>query len=308
MNTQNQEPKDPTAVEVQVPTPPVEVQVEIRDDTPEPDRNRPARDPAAPLPDEYANDEELKQYSESVRSRIGKLKFDYHDQKRAREKAERERDEAIRYALGVLAQTQQFQKVAESAGKLAQDETKARVSSQMEILKAQYADALERSDHTKAAEVNKLMAILAADMQRAEALNFTAPEIPPPPQPQPVRQPASPQAQSWAEKNSWFGKDQDKTRFAMAVHMNLLASGVQPDSEEYYREIDSSVAAWDLRKEPQPRQARQTQQSVPVAPVTRTSGPQRVQLTQSQVDVARRLGISLEDYAKEVLRLGVGHA
>lgn len=286
------------------------VEVEVVDDTPEEDRGRPPRDPNAPEPDEYASDEELKQYSKGVQERIKRLKFDYHDQRRKREAAERQLQEAIEYAKAVAAQAAEMKKLLEVTGGYATEEAKARVGSQLDQVRAQLADALERGDHEKAVLLQEQLALLVADKQRAESMQVQVPDIPPPPQAVAQPQPkVSPRALRWREQNdSWWEKDREKTAFAVSTHMALLLSGVHPDSDEYYAQLNRTLERYDQVAGAQ-REPQRKKESPHVSPVVRQEGNKmRVRLTQSQIDLARQMGISLEEYVEQVILREKSHA
>jgi len=283
-----------------------EIVIEVADDTPAEDRNR---KPMTEAPAEVT-DEELEGYSEKVRGRIQHFTKGYHEERRAKETAMREKDEAIRVAQKAIAENQQLQGNLTRGQTALLEQAKKVVSSEIEDAKRQYRAAHEAGDSD--ALVVAQEALTAAKIKSDKLDSFKTPPLqarPPVVQsaPEPVRQAPSPQvdpkAQAWREANPWFGADRRKTALALAVHQDLMDEGVNPTSDEYYRRIDGEVKQIFSPKTSDANYSegkKVNKQSNVVAPATRSTAPRKIVLTQTQVNIAKRLGVPLELYAKQV--------
>jgi hypothetical protein len=261
--------------------------------------------------EEKKDDEQLEDYSKGVQSRIAKLT-------RKMREAERREKAALEYAKAVEAKRQtvetKFTKVNEDYVK--QFET--RVQSGLESAQKELATAIENSDAVAQIEAQKKVAALSIDEARLNALkeqqtNTTTKEEPAPtlsaadplsdsaqkPMPAP-----DPRAEDWANSNSWFGKDRAMTYTAFEIHKDLTErEGFDPQTDEYYAEVDKRIRL----EFPQKFDKKESQTSKPtqnVASVKRSSnvrsGRQTVRLTSSQVAIAKKLGVPLEEYAKQI--------
>jgi hypothetical protein len=274
-----------------------DVEVEIVDDTPEQDRGRaPMKEPPAEV-----TDDELEQYSDSVKKRIQHFTKGYHEERRAKEAALREREEALRLAQTVMEENKKLQ------GSLGQNQTalleqaKKVVSAEVEDAKRAYKEAYEAGDSDKLVEAQE--ALTAAKIRSDRVNNFKpagqAEETAVQPAPRPVSEPefrVDQKAQSWQNANPWFGSDEEMTAIALTVHKKLVEGGVDPTSDEYYEKINSRVRQVFPDAFPQEK----PKKSTVVASATRSTAPRKIVLTQTQVSIAKRLGVPLELYAKQV--------
>lgn len=286
---------------------------------PDPEPEEKQENEPAPAPVEAKAEEpqtqhgqELDSVSENVQRRIAKLTAKMRE-------AERREQAAIEYAKSVQAQATELQKRLEHTDTSRLSEAKTRMETQTATLKAIIKRAREEGDIDTETEAHeRLMQLSYEQRQVNEHLSMRAAqqEEQQYAQPQPVRQapvqqaPAKPQpsprAEQWAEENEWFGKDRTLTYAAWGIHQSLVEEdGFDPESEEYYTELDNRLRAEFPNKfkpaEPAPRQ----RQNVPaVAPASRSSGVnsarRSVKLTPSQVAIAKKLGVPLEEYAKYV--------
>jgi hypothetical protein len=286
-------------------------EIEVEDDTPPEDRGKPRR-PEGAEPD-VPSDDELEGYSEGVKKRISKLKYEFHEERRAKEEAERIREEAIRFAEAQKREAEELRKrLSEGQGAVV-TQAKARVETQLESAKAKFKQAYEAGDadamleaQTKLTELQNEMYRLASYKPQPAPESSPAPQATPPATSSP-QVPRPPQrALDWAQKNTWFQKDEEMTGYAFGVHERLVKSGVDPNSETYYNEIDAAMRRVfpDKFDEPDPEvktQARQT--GSVVAPAGRSSkSPRKVVLTQSAVALAKRLGLTPEQYAAQLMK------
>jgi hypothetical protein len=286
-----------------------ELQIEIQDDTPEPDRGK----PKAPEKTETkggAEDEDLEGYSDSVKKRISKLKFDQHAERRAKEEAIRLREEAINYAEKIRKENEQLRKAYSEGETAFVSQAKARVDVELASAKAEYKAAYDSGDADKLIEAQQKLIRLQNESERVA--NYK-PRPAAEPEPQPKTQKAAPdvpkpdeRAMRWAEENPWFMTDKAMTGFAMGLHEDLVAQGVDPKSDLYYSKINDAVRRTfpdkfddGIIEEKAPR--RQT--GPVVAPAARsTKAPRKVVLTSTEVALAKRLGVPIEKYAAQKLK------
>ena len=253
------------------------------------------------------NTQAVEEYSEGVKKRIAKLT------KKMRE-AERQKEEALRYAHNVKQERDQFQNQATSLDKNYATEMEGRISSSISAAQAKLAAARQNEDSK--AEVEALTAIsqlgyeqgkLAELKTQHQMQETAAKEQPVQQQRQPMQQaPArDPKAEAWAEENEWFGKDNAMTYTAFDLHRKLTEEeGMDPQSDDYYKEVDKRIRLEFPHKFDRPVEEKQTTKPTQnVASATRStkSGRKQVRLTSSQVAIARKLGVPLEEYAKQLI-------
>ena len=253
------------------------------------------------------NTQAVEEYSEGVKKRIAKLT------KKMRE-AERQKEEALRYAHSVKQERDQFQTQATSLDKNYATEMEGRISSSIAAAQAKLAAARQNEDSK--AEVEALTSIsqlgyeqgkLAELKTQHQMQETAAKEQPVQPTRQPMQQaPArDPKAEAWAEENEWFGKDNAMTYTAFDLHRKLTEEeGMDPQSDDYYKEVDRRIRLEFPHKFDRPVEEKQTTKPTQnVASATRStkSGRKQVRLTSSQVAIARKLGVPLEEYAKQLI-------
>lgn len=273
--------------------------VEVVDDTPEVDRNRtPMTDPPAEV-----TDEELTQYSEGVKKRIQHFSKGFHDERRAKERAEREREEAIRLAQSLVEENKKLQGSLGQGQQALLEQAKKVVANEVEQAKSKLKAAHEAFD-TEA--IIAAQEELTAAKIRSERVNNFKPVAPAPapvvqPPSQPTVQAPDSAALAWQQANSWFGTNRRMTAVALEVHQELAESGVKVGSEEYYQKIDKEMrgtfpGAFTQEEKPEDRQRKPNV----VAPASRSTAPKKIVLTQSQVNIAKRLGLTNQQYARAV--------
>ena len=279
-----------------------EVEVEIVDDTPEADKDRKASEPP-----EDVTDDELEDYSDKVRKRIKHFSKGYHDERRAKEQAVREREELERYTQQLLNENKGLKESQTKNQTVLLDQAKRSAGSELEVAKREYKEAYEAGDSDAVIEAQEKLTAAKIKTDRLNNIQLpslqedgTAVEQVNTEQPAPV--PVDKRANEWAKVNSWFGSDDEMTSYVLGLHNKLVKSGVDPQSDEYYETIDARMqkifpeyfGSIGEEAETPKRQANV------VAPATRSTSPKKIVLTQTQVNLARRLGISVEDYAKQV--------
>ena len=273
-----------------------EPEIEVVDDTPEQDRGRkPMRDAPAEV-----TDDELAQYSEGVKKRIQHFSKGYHEERRAKESALREREEAVRLAQNLVEENKRLQGSLGQGQQALLEQAKKVVQNELDQAKQRLKAAHEAFDTDAIVEAQEA---LASAKYKAERVNNFKPAVA---QPQnPVVQPAprpeqtvkvDSKAKAWQEANSWFGDDKEMTALALAVHQDLVESGIDTSSDEYYEKINSRVR----KRFPEAFNSEKPKKSSVVAPATRSTAPRKIVLTQSQVQIAKRLGLTNEQYARAV--------
>ena len=289
-----------------------ELELEIEDDTPAEDRGK------EPLPAEIVNEVEndtLEDYSERVKQRMAQLKKVWHDERRAKEEAAREKEEAIAYAQKVYQQNQKLQTTL-STGE--EDYIKTLVKSaesELNLAKRDYREAYDAGDTEKIIEAQGAMNSAQMRLSQASALKpqYTPSQVNESSvqsNQQPVRPQVAPpdaKAQAWQANNTWFGKDEEMTSLALGVHEKLVRGGINPTSDEYYRRIDETMQKrfpenfGDNSLESE--KPAQRKPSNVVAPATRSTAPKKVRLSKTQVAFAKKLKLTPEQYAREMIKL-----
>ena len=277
-----------------------ELEIEVVDDTPRADRNR---KPSTP-PDEVT-DEELESYSKAVAQRIKYLGKGYHDERRAKESAQRDRQELENFAQRLVAENNNLKGDVGDTREALLEQAKKVVGSELNGAKIAYKDAYEAGDADRLLLAQE--ELTNAKIKSDKLDNFRLPalqEEETPVQNNETPAPARDQkAEEWVARNPWFHSDDEMTAYAMGLHQKLIKGGVNPQSNEYYETIDSRMRTlfsenFDDNEEVETEKPRR--QSNVVAPATRSTAPKKVRLTQTQVTLAKRLGVPLELYAKKV--------
>ena len=277
------------------------IEFEVVDDTPDADKGRkPLTEPV-----NEPTDEELAKYDEGVQRRIKKLSHGYHDERRAKEAAQREREAALNFARKLFDENKRLQDNLGGHTKLLVDTARQNAALSLEDAKRKYKAAYEAGDADQLVAAQEELTQAKIRLDKVE--NFQPPQLQPPPlqpppppvqsqpQPAPERSP-DPKALAWRNQNQWFGQDEEMTSFALGLHEKLVKNGVDPTSEEYYDRINSRIR----EKFPENFEAPAKKASSVVAPASRSVAPKKITLTQTQVALAKKLGVPLELYARKV--------
>jgi hypothetical protein len=301
-------------------------EVEIEDDTPPQDRGRkPMKEPVEEVPDD-----ELSNYDEKVQQRIKKFTRGYHDERRAKEQALREREAAEMFARQVHEENKRLKQQVATGSNAFIEQSKSAAQTELMSAKDRYKKAYEAGDSD--ALVAAQEEIARATLKIDRAVNMRPVQVrededfaPPPRAPEPPK--LAPRTQRWVEANSdWWGVDEEMTSAAMGLDKKLQREyGVDYiGSDDYFRTIDKT-----MRKrfpehfvqsheddDPPPKKrtsepededyetpSRATRTTSPVAPAARSTPPNRVRLKASEAAIARRLGVPIEEYAKQVAQL-----
>jgi|TARA_R100001377_G_scaffold80997_1_gene60239 hypothetical protein len=286
---------------------PEELEIEIEDDTPKADRGRkPSKPP------EEVTDEELENYSDKVKGRIKHLSKGYHDERRAKETALREREELENYAKNLMSENNKLKGTVDKNHNTLIQSAKKQVEGEMANAKRQYKEAYESGESDAVLEAQTALNVAQIRMakvngikpKQVEALQPQATPVKPQVEAPPANVQRDEKAESWREENSsWFGEDDEMTALAYGLHHKLTKEGVDPTSDTYYEKINSRMRQVFPDQFDEELESTKRKSSNVVAPATRSTSPKKVTLNQSQVAIAKRLGISLEDYAKQAAEL-----
>ena len=303
-----------------------EFEFDVEDDTPPADRGR----KPAPPPDD-PTEEELSSYDEKVQSRIKRFTRGYHDERRAKEAAQREREVAEEYARKVVDENKRLKEQLSSGSKQFIETSKSAAEIKLAAAKRKYKEAFDSADSDAMAEANAEITDATYELREATRLKpievddkgFESPQ-------QPAQPKLSPRAQRWIEANSdWWGKDDEMSLAAMGIDKKLQREygSDYVGSEEYFKTIDKTMRkrfpeyfdtqseddepppkkrAEPVSEDDEPPRRAQKPASV-VAPASRSTSPSRVRLKASEVALARKLNVPLEEYAKQVAILGRGN-
>jgi hypothetical protein len=287
-----------------------ESEIEIEDDTPEEDRGRrPMKEPV-----EEVTDEELSSYDEKVQARIKKFTRGYHDERRAKEEALRERHAAESYAKQIIDENKQLQQQLSQGSEVYIEQAKKVAEKDLEEAKRSYKQAFEDGDTDGVVAAQEQITRAVGRLDRTtqlRPLQVQEKEL----QTRQASPPVDQRAEQWRSDNEWFGKNRSMTAFALGLHSELVEDkGVDPTSGKYYQVIDRTMREkfpehFGSDEEPAyeeepPRRA--TKPSTVVAPASRSTPPNRIRLKASEAAIARRLGVPLEEYAKQVAQLKRG--
>ncbi len=286
-------------------------EIEVVDDTPEEDQGKPRR--AENAEPQVPSDDEVEKYSEGVQKRIKQLKFEYHEERRAKEEAARLQEEALKYAEQIKQENEKLRKTLDEGEGVLVNQAKGRVAAEIDKAKIAYKTAYESGDPDALVDAQEKLSALQAEKLKYESFK-PQPRQQQTPQPQPQYQQPTPQpprpdqrALDWAAKNDWFEKDPEMTGYAYGLHEKLVKSGIDPRSDQYYNEIDNAVRrVFPDKFDDGPiieESAPQRQTGNVVAPAARSGKkPRKVQLTSTQVALAKRLGLSNEQYAAQLMK------
>lgn len=281
-----------------------EPEVEVVQEAAEPQSDEDYEDP------KEVTDEELRRYSDKkLKDRLAHLGRGYHDEKRRAEAALKEKEEAIRIAQLIVEENKRLKGSLSKGQEALINQAKAATELEMEKAKRRFKEAYDAGDAEALAEAQE--ALTAAKIKSDRIANF---------KPTPLQEeeksvetqqiaqatPPDTKALAWHQQNRWFGPDEEMTSFALGLHQKLVRSGINPRSDEYYERIDSRMRqvfpdAFNSPEESEQaeRPARAIKSNV-VAPATRSTASKKVTLSPTQVNIAKRLGVPLELYAKKV--------
>lgn len=286
------------------------VEIEINDDTPEEDQNR------KNLPKELVNkldSDELTEYDDKVKDKIHQLKKVWHDERREKERVQRENQEAIQAAKRLLEENKKLKKTYSANEKSFIESAKNAASLEIDVAKKAYKEAYDSGDSDKLVEAQQKLNAANFKSERIKAykpsLQTEESSVQKENDKQPAALPPDAKAMEWQKKNDWFGDDEEMTSLALGLHEKLVKqNGVAyATTDEYYDRINKTIRKrfpeHFEQSDDENVTKEKTKPSAVVAPVTRTTSSKKVRLSTSQVNLAKKLGLSPEQYAKELIRL-----
>jgi len=295
----------------------VEIEIEIEDDTPPQDRNR------TPLPTEVVEELEkdsLDEYSDKVKTRLKQMKKVWHDERRKADEADRERQEAITFARKALEENKALKAKLSKGEEHLIESFKGAAESELANAKREYREAYEAGDPDKLIEAQEKMTSAKLKMERVSSVSAAreesaGQEIESDVQRDINRAPAQvrdTKATAWQEKNTWFGQDDEMTSLALGLHEKLVKENgmAYATTDEYYKRIDQTMRKRfpeNFEEEKTVDEVKtsptRTKPSTVVAPATRSTSAKRVTLTNSQQAIAKKLGLTNEQYARELTKM-----
>jgi hypothetical protein len=244
-------------------------------------------------------DEELASYSENAKKRIQHFSKGYHEERRAKEAALREREEALRFAQAMAEENKKLQANLGQGQQALLEQAKKVVAQELETAKRKYKEAYEAGDSD--ALVAAQEALTTAKIRAEKVNNFKPPlqkqETVVKTEPQPPAPQVDPKVSAWREANPWFGDNKRMTAVALTIHQELVDNGVDTRSDEYFDRINAEMRQVFPDAFPSEKPVKR---STVVAPATRNTAPRKIVLTKSQENIAKRLGVPLEAYARQV--------
>ena len=303
-----------------------DVDVEVVDDRPPEDRRPPAKEAKEQTVE--SDDEELEGYSEKVKKRINKLRYQQHEERRQREAAEKMREEAVRVAQKYAEDNKKYHAIIQEGEQYLVHQIRERANLALEQAKSQYRQAYEEGNTDKVVEAQEAMMKAQSEFQSADyqmgqinqnreqwkqwqQQQASMPQQPVVPQPEQAEQPPQPteKAARWAQENPWFGQEKDMTALAYGVHERLVRDeGYDPNSDEYFETIDRTMRSkfpeYFGDEEVSTEEPAAKSPPVVTAPSSRNNGakPRKVKLTRTQLSLAKRLGLTPEQYANQLVK------
>ena len=298
----------PSAEELEAKDSP-EIEIEIEDDTPPEDRGR------QPLPKELVEKlevDELDKYSLEAKEKLVQMKKVWHDERRRADSSDRERQAAIDAAQRLMQENKRIKDLLSNGEKEYVAAMKTAADLQLEMAKKSYKEAYEGGDSE--GMMNAQQSITNATLQLDRIKNFKMPalqeernEVQIPQQTEKAPEPDK-KATEWQEGNPWFGQDEEMTATALGLHEKLKRNGVTIGSDEYYKRIDETMRKRFPEQFEEPEVEKPAAEPVRkssnvVAPATRSTSSKRIKLTNTQVALAKKLGLTPEQYALEIKKL-----
>ena len=291
-----------------------EFEYEIEDDTPSQDRGREPM--PKPLVEELEKDE-LDKYDDEVKNKLKQMRKVWHDERREKETAQREQQETLNVAQKLLQENKRIKTILTNGEKEYVSTVQNAANMELEMAKRAYREAYDAGDTDKIIEAQQ--ALQTANYKIMQVKNFKLPPLqeeefevqPRQEQRQPVTRPDN-KAEDWQNRNRWFGQNKGMTAYALGIHEDLKDAGIQVGSDRYYSDLDRTIRqrfpeVFQNRQESNESTARtepaRTRPSTVVAPVARSTSPNKVKLKQSQLNTIKKLGITPEQYVKEFLKV-----
>ena len=292
-----------------------DLEIEIEDDTPEEDRNRTPADPAKVRKLEVEVDD-LDKYSKDAKDKMIQMKRVWNDERRRAESAERERHAAVEAAQRLMAENNRMKNMLVAGEGEFKEAVTNSAKAQLTSAKQAYKNAYEAGDVDKVMEAQEELTRAQLEVERAN--RFKLPplqeekfDVQSQPEYQAVPRPDD-RVMAWQRQNPWFGQDEEMTASALGLHEKLKRQGVVVGSDDYYAKLDTTMRRRfsenfeeDLEPDVNVRKTDSSRTKSPtvVASASRSTAPKRVRLTQSQVAISKKLGLTPEQYVRELLKM-----
>ena len=281
--------------------------VDVEDNTPAEDRNKPPMEEK--VKEDLYNDE-LEDYSTKVKKKLIQMKRLAHEERRDKENALREQQEAVSFAQKVMEENKRLKTNLDNSEKNVLATVQRAVQMELEAAKKDYREAYDSGDTDKVMDAQERLtqATLKADKVKnfkPTPLQEEKPVVQTAPEPTPQYRP-DPSAQAWQQQNPWFGEDEEMTSLALGLHEKLRREGVQVSSQEYYRKIDATIRRRfpeKFEEEAEQNERQVARRSSVVAPATRSTSAKRVRLNPNEMSVAKKLNLTPEQYAKAKIEM-----
>jgi hypothetical protein len=290
-----------------------EFEIEIENDVPPQDRNRKAVDPEVV---EALEEENLEKFNNDQNAALKEAKKVWHQERREKEAAIREQHEAINLAKKALAENKMLKERLHNGESVYVDTVKSAALSELESAKQDFKSAYESGDADKLLEAQERMTNAKFRMDKAE--NYQ-PQFKKASQEEQfdvqIQQPQvnapDRKAIAWQKQNDWFGSDEEMTSLALGLHEKLVRNGIPAGSDDYYESIDKTMRKrfpenFDGEQEvetDEPAKVNRPKASTVVAPATRSTSPKKIRISKTQVALAKKLGLTPEQYARELTKL-----
>jgi len=287
-----------------------DVEIEIEDDTPEEDQNR------KNLPKELVQkleSDELDDYDDKVKDKIYQLKKVWHDERREKERIARENAEAIRAAQKLREENKQLRANSENNQTEYLKAIESAADYELLAAKQAYKTAHDDGDTDKMTEAQQKISEATYKKEKVNqyktSLQNKENDVKQEDKDAPAALPPDAKAVEWQKQNDWFGQDEEMTSLALGLHEKLVRQNGSSyaTTDEYYKRIDETMRKrfpehFDV-EEVETKEPTKSKPAAVVAPVTRTTSSKKIRLTTSQVNLAKKLGLSPEQYAKEMIKL-----
>ena len=294
-----------------------QIEIEIEDDTPPEDQNR------KPLPKdivEELEEDDLEAFTGEARQKLFQLKKVWNDERREKDAARKEAEEASRIAQQLLSENQKLKTKLSAGEQTLHSKYKENIAHELEKAKVEYKNAYDSGDSDRLVEAQEKLTKVQLDSQQIEqykpeysedTLQNSENDVQIQQQPQRLDS----KTQAWLDKNSWYGVDEDMSYLAMGVHRRLEREGVPIGSDHYFKSIDTEMRqrfpekfgnseetkdSFEVEAKPS---AKTSKPSTVVAPATRSTSPKKVRLTPTQLQLAKKFNLTPEQYARELTKL-----
>lgn len=288
--------------------------IEVIDDTPEEDRKN-----ATPMPKEIVDEldkDDLEAYSGEAKQKLLQMKKVYNDERRAKESALREQQEALRVAQQLVEENKKLKTKLSTGEQTLVNTYKENSERELEIARREFKEAYDSGDADLLAEAQEKLIDAKQKVQKVheyrpefneEALQEQETNV----QMQPSQPKLDPKTQSWLDKNPWYGSNDDMSYLAMGIHRRLEREGVALGSDHYFNVIDKEMRQRfpeefqdevEAAPEPETKTSKQSTPRPAVAPATRSTSSKKIRLTQTQLALAKKFNLTPEQYARELLK------